>query len=318
MKNITVFLILVIMVSTANAIYAQTSSHERNYTFSIAPDLGFAYGQVKELLYQLPNYTMGNLLSELKWNMKPVFYLGLNLDFQRTDLMKAPGFFACISFKAGIPGDSGIHENRDWFAIGKGELTHFSSHTNKTREFYVLDAAIGASFPVKQYFYIKPFISGSWMRFAFAGRDGYGEYPYLDPAYHYVDYTGQTVITYEQNWLILAMGVSIGTKVLYPVSFDLYFQISPLTICGATDEHLTRNITFKDFPRYGLFLEPKVRIIYTLDRYDFILEFAYRHIGEATGDSYTSLNNGRFFLGQNKAGASLSFADIGLKLRIRF
>lgn len=289
------------------------SNKERKYVFSFGTQFGFVYGQAFELVYPTPGETKGELLSELRWDMKPVFYYGIKLDFNLADIMSRPGFFSSVSYKTGIPADSGVMEDRDWMSQENGDLTHFSSHTNKIGDFYWLDAVVGASVPVKNYFYIKPFLSGSWMRFSFTGRDGYGEYPWGS-----VSFEGEEVIHYKQDWLLVAAGFSIGTKLLSPFSFDISFQISPLTYCADKDEHLTTETTYVDITSISLFLEPKGSFSFTLERIEFSLEFAYRYIGNTSGETYINSGDGNYYLSSNEAGAGLSLSDLRFFVKLKF
>jgi len=328
MKNITVFTVLVIIISAFvlnNSAYCQDFNKSEKYGFSIGPICGFFYGQAFEYVYS--GDTKGKLLSELKWDMKPVYYTGIQLDFGRIDPMTSPGFFSTASFKVGFGGDSGKIEDRDWMSIENDALTHFSSHTNKTRELIWLDITAGATLPIKDYFYIKPFFSGSWMRFSFAGRDGYVKYAkkvqagiYLpiddDPNFDF--YEDKDVINYKQNWFLAATGFSVGTKILFPFSFDLSFQISPLTYCAAIDEHLLRDLTFADFSGLGLFIESGGSVSFTAQRIEFSFNFNYRYIGKTRGISYMKEGNGDYPPKPNsEAGAGLSLADTSFLIRVR-
>ena len=341
MKNITVLSVLVIIIGALtanNSAYCQNSTKERSYIFSFGTQFGFVHGLAFEYVYPEPGTTKGELLSELRWDMKPVFFNGIQFDFGRKDLMSNPGFFASASFKAGFPGESGIHENRDWLSYENDALTSFSSHTNKTNEFYWLDIILGASFPVRQYFFIKPFISGSWMHFSYSGSDGYGQYargkkyddsgnpipdnssyptmffPINDDPKIY-SFKGREVIRYMQDWFLIAAGFTIGTKILSPFYFDISFHISPFTYCAATDEHLTRNIIFKDYTGWGLFLEPKGNISIDLDNINFSLELAYRFIGRTRGPSFNKSGSGNYVPG-GEAGAGLSLLDTRFIIRV--
>ncbi|WP_461246577.1 omptin family outer membrane protease [Treponema sp. R6D11] len=310
MKNIAVLSVLVIILS-ANS-YAE--ENEKNYCFSLGPQFGFIYGQAMEYVYSLPKDTKNEFLSELIWDMKPVFYLGIQGEYGRTDLMKAPGFFSSLSFKVGIPADSGVMEDRDWLWPSNANLTRFSSHTNKTDAYIQLDAAVGASFPIISVLYLKPFISGSWMRFSFAGRDGYGIYNDSNPKEQ--NFSG-AVISYRQDWLLLAFGLKAGTKIFYPFSFEVSFQISPLTYCSAIDTHLLRNIVFRDITEYGLFMEPSLKMYFLLKHAELSLGLNYRYIGKTKGESYAKMNNANYALESNKAGAGLSMWDINFLVNFR-
>ena len=328
MKNIIVLSILVILIGGFLSVNsANCQEQTRKYSFSAGNQFGFVYGQAFEIVYPVPNSTKGELLSELIWDMKPVFYYGMYMDFGRTDISGGPGFFSSLSFKAGVPGDTGIMENRDWRSWENDALTDFSSHTNKTREFYWLDIATGISFPVKTYFYVKPYLFASWMRFSFTGRDGYGEYARSKPSssqtYHPINdnpmtytFTGD-VITYEQNWLLAAAGISFGRKFRNFFSCDLSFQISKLTYCAAVDEHIDRRIVFMDFTGWSLYIEPKASVSFTMQQLELSLEAAYRYIDKTRGETYIKRGEGNFYLSEGDAGAGLSLLDMGLLFKIK-
>jgi outer membrane protease len=326
MKNITAFAVLVIITSTLTVKPALCQEKERNFRFSFGPQFGFVHGQALEVVY--PVDTKGRLLSELLWDMKPVFYYGAVLDFGPAESVKSPAFFSSLSFKAGVPNDSGIMEDRDWQSTENAALTNFSSHTNRTREFYWLDVKAGVSLPVKSLFYIKPFLSGSWSRFSFTGRDGYAKYARekikgsatyfpIDDNPNVSSFTGD-VIRYTQDWFLIAAGFTVGIKFLSNFSFDLSFQISPLTFCGDTDEHLLTDTVYRDTTRWGLFLGPGGKLSYNLQRLELSLEFTYRYIGETAGETYINQNDSGYFSSTGKAGAGLSFTDTAFMVTVHF
>ena len=313
MKNIAFLTFLVIILFSYISIKPLFCEEppERNYNFSFGLSSGFVYGQSIELVY--PVDTPSKYLSELLWDMKPVYYLGLQVNFDRYNLINDLGLFASLTFNIGFPSVSGIMEDRDWMNTHNEALTHYSRHTNKTREFFWLDAAFGFSIPVKNYFNLKPLINVSWMRFAFTGRDGYGEYDYPGWSPN-VSYEGMEVIRYEQDWLILAAGLSIETKKLFPFSFEFSFKISPLIYCAATDVHLP-SVIFKDYMGFGLFTEPQARFSIAVKNIDFSLEFSYRYIGGTKGITYMDKGYG-YVLAANNSGADLSV--INARFIVRF
>jgi outer membrane protease len=327
MRNIPALTVLVIIIYAFAPNYSVFSQNavKENYGFSISPQAGFIYGQALEYVYP-QGETKAEFLSELRWDMKPVYYLGLQFDFGKINVMSSPGFYSSLSFKAGIPFDSGIMEDRDWRSPSSDELTDFSSHTNKTFQFFSLDVSIGASLPVEPYYYVKWFVSSSWMRFVFSGRDGYGKYarkenysnsnPIDDNPIIY-NYSGD-VISYMQEWLILSPGVSIGTKILYPFSFDFSFKASVFTYCADQDEHHKKKTTYLDYTSHGLFLEPALCVSYSVKRLEHTLEFSRRYIGIAKGITYVNEYNTGYRLSSNYSGAGLSFTDLRYLLKIHF
>jgi len=300
------------ILSAIKPSYCQAQTLNFN-NLSLGTVFGAVYGHSEELVY--PLNTPAELYSELLYDMKPVFYAGIQIDYGRANIMRGPGFFASLIFKAGIPADSGIHENRDWMSAVSADLTNFSSHTNKTNEFFWIDLSLGASIPVGTYFYITPFISGSWMHFAFTGRDGYYQYAERSGGVFLpienapiIPLTGD-VIRYQQDWLLLAAGLSVGSRILFPFSFELSFQITPLTYCAAKDEHLLRSETFLDFSSWGLFFEPRAAFSLIMERFELSLEASYRSIGRTRGDSYSRSGSSGAFRRNGEAGAALTLFD---------
>ncbi|MCL2276355.1 MAG: omptin family outer membrane protease [Treponema sp.] len=348
MRNISSFLILVTILFFVKAnsfIFCQEPAPDNSYKLSLGISSGTVYGKSLELVY--PVDTKADYLSELIWEMNSIFYFDLNIDFGKRDFMSSTGFFSSISFKLGIPGNSGIHQNRDWMSAENDNLTHFSSHKNTLRDFYWADVVIGLSIPVKPYFYFIPAIKGSWMRFSFSGIDGQGKYaryagctpncpPPWESSFHpancgftsfssyssidYYPYIYQfhgEVIRYKQNWLLAAVGITTGITALNPLAFELSFYISPFTYCAAVDEHIGRNIIFNDYSSWAIYMEPGGRISYATERVDYSFEFSYNFIGRTRGPSYANEGAG-FFKSLNEAGAGLSIFDISFSITLKF
>ncbi|MCL2066668.1 MAG: omptin family outer membrane protease [Treponema sp.] len=331
MKNITALTVLVIILSAITSKFplsGQELKKERNYTLSIAPQFGILDGEALEIVY--PTVEKGELLSELIWEMNPLFYWGAGLDYSLIEPMKRPGFFSALSIKAGFPGETGKMEDRDWQSIENGALTNFSSHTNITEDFFCLDISMGISIPVGNLFLFKTFIGGSWMNLSFTGRDGHGIYARGNPRdsgkYFPMDdnpdrrsFNGR-VITYSQEWLILSAGAGIGIGFLEHFLLDLSFQISPLTFCYAEDNHILTRYTYIDISRFGIFLEPRCKLSFTpVGWLGLSLDFAYRQIGPAKGESFYRVgSSGGYHKSENRVGAGLSLLDYGLSVKVIF
>jgi len=237
-----------------------------------------------------------------------------------------------LSFKAGIPSDSGTMEDRDWRDTKSDRLTDFSSHTNRTLQFFSLNAAIGVSLPVGSYFFAKPFISGRWMRFSFTGRNGYGKYyewknglVLYDKPYE-VKFRDD-VISYKQDWLLFSPGISVGAKI-HPFAFDLSVQVSLFSYCASRDDHLKAEVifsngntdftyerTFLDYTRMGLFMEPAFNLSFTLRRIEFFLGISGLYMGSTRGESYMKVGNGGFSQ-EGEAGAGISLLDTRFLIKI--
>ena len=320
-----IFFIIIYILSAINPVYSQDNKQNKKYGFSLGNSFGVTYGQAQELVYPVPDDTKGELLSELIWDMKPVCYFGFFFDFGLIDLLSRPGFFSSLSLKAGLQGKSGKMEDRDWQSVENGNLTNFSRHTNETDEFFQIDLTVGASFPVK-FLYIKPFFSGSWMHFDFTARDGYYKYAaedkYRPGIYGPIENAEVKpvygkVVSYLQDWFLFATGFTIGTNILSPFSFDLSFQITPLTYCQSTDDHIWGRV-YKDFTNFGLFIEPKGSFSLNVWKFEFSLDVSYRYISRTEGDSYIGSNSSSLFSSSpNKAGAGLSLWEFQFIAKIK-
>ncbi|MDR2719018.1 MAG: omptin family outer membrane protease [Treponema sp.] len=323
--TVSIFFIIIYLLSAINPVYCQDNEQITKYSFSFGTGFGIIWGQAFEYVYPVPGETKGELLSELIWDMKPVCYASFSADFGLTDLLSGPGFFSSLSLKAGIPAYSGVMEDRDWQSIVNSNLTNFSSHENETNEHVRVDLTAGVSFPMN-FLYIKPFISGSWMHFIFTGSNGYSQYaketpkdsgiyePIEDAPVISLGYG--KLITYQQDWLILAAGCSIGTNILYPVHFELSFKLSPHTYCEATDRHIRRGRIFKDLTSFGLFLEPGCSISLDVKKIKFSLDASYRYISRTKGESYYGYNDKIYGISTNKAGAALSVMDFQFLIKL--
>ena len=324
MKNIAVFAGLVIMVYSTQPATAQ----ERlswPYSFSIVPQFGFFHGQAEEIVYPSSTHK-AELLSQLLWDMKPVFYYGLLLDLSRTRPMERWGFFVTASFKSGVPGKIGIMEDWDWLSVENDKLTCYSNHDNYTQWIYSIDVSAGLSFPLHPSLLLKPFINVSYMYLSFYGKDGWGKYARHLGNDRYADINDNPlienfkgkVINYTQRWLIGAPGIALDYHFLEYFTAVLSFQISPLILCVDLDQHLTRNIEFNDYMQWGLFLQPGFSFTIALfDRLDLAMDCSWRYIAGTRGETYQRPIGAKDYMQNGEAGAGLSLVDTGFSIKIR-
>jgi len=324
-KNITVFAVLVIIIYCAQPVFSQ-EEQTASYAFSISPQFGFIYGQAEEIVYPSPkdNYK-AELLSQLLWDIKPVFYYGLAMDFSRAQPMTRWGFFSNFSLKSGIPRNSGDMEDRDWMSKENTALTNYSIHDNITKQLFLFDASAGFSFPLKHILLMKTYLTVSYMHVDFSSQNGYYIYapPLGDGKYAPIDNAPKIpidgkVINYTQEWFIITPGVSVGYHLNTRFYAELVFHISPLISCHDFDEHLTRNLQFRDFMRYGIFIEPGFRFFYRLgERLELSMNCSWRYIGGTRGETYLKRMDSSTWSQEGEAGAGLSVIDTSLCLKVR-
>ena len=334
MRTITVFAVFVISFYSIFPLSAQGSG----YALSLSPQFGFVYGQAEEIVYPSPpGKYKAEKLSQLLWDMKPVLYYGLSLDFSRANPLEKWGGFAKLSLKNGIPGISGNIENRDWMSVENDALTHYSIHDNDARELFLFDLSAGFSLPLSGAFLLKTAVSVSYMRFSFSGMYGMGTYarevnaysgiyypitdnPILKPFTKDDGFNGK-VINYTQDWLAVTSGLSLAYYFLHYFLVELSFQISPFILCAALDEHLVqpKTIQYRDYLQNGLFLEPAFRFAFAANKWlEFSVGCSWRHIAVPPGTSYQrSYGRGNYLLQDSESGAGLSMLDTGLCVTIR-
>ncbi|MDR0290909.1 MAG: omptin family outer membrane protease [Treponema sp.] len=321
MRNIAGFSGLVIMVLCTQAVAAQETN---SYAVSLGYQFGFLYGQAEEIVYP-GNNNHAPMLSQLLWDMKPVMYSGLLLDISQARPMEKWGFFSTLSLKYGIPGRSGTMEDRDWQSYENDALTNFSSHDNFTNSLFMADASAGVSIPMLSLFLLKPFLRVSYMRSSFSGFDGYYIYARRlgNNRYAPIDDNPDTAtligkqINYIQEWLTLALGISIRHYFNSKFSAGLSFMISPLVSCVDLDEHLKTNVQYRDYMMGGLFIQPGAGLYFSINKWlSLSLDSSWRHIKGTIGSTYwRTYGTGNYFeIGS--AGAGLSIFDTALSLKV--
>ena len=333
MRNITVFPVLVIILICAH--YANAQEHKSfPYTFSTSANFGMLYGHAEEIVFPYAEHK-AEKLSQLLWDIKPVFYYGLSLNFSRIDPLDKWGFFADISLKNAILSRCGRMEDRDWMSTENNLLTHYSAHDNVINNLFLTDIYTGASFPIKGFLLIKPHINISLMHLAFSAQYGYGLYaedhkdgtygPFSEAVRHsWEDW--DKVVNYTQRWFSFGTGFSFGYYFLDHFSAELSFRINPLVLCNDLDEHLTTNkssgqySSFRDYMRGGIFIEPGAQLSWFITkRLELSMNLSWRYVSGTRGDTWGAITVGSAdYMNIGEAGAGLSFIDWGLCLKLRF
>jgi outer membrane protease len=127
MKNKMLFL-LFFYLATAN----HATGQEKSYAVTFGIETGLLSGTSREIVYNGTHSRQ--YISELQWNMKPLWFIGVMTGYGPRDPLKKIAFFTELEIKVGIPAKTGSIEDRDWLTpvTTSGALTHFSSHDNKT------------------------------------------------------------------------------------------------------------------------------------------------------------------------------------------
>jgi outer membrane protease len=325
-KNITGFAVLVIIFLCAPILAAQEKLAD-SHALSLSYQTGIWYGQAEEIVYPPASaYSGTELYSQLLWDMRPVWYNGLLLDFGRINPLTQWSVIANFSFKYGFPGKSGTMDDRDWLSAKNDALTNFSSHDNNTKEVIMIDGAAGVAIPIQGMFLLKVFAQASYMRFSFSGMDGYGIYAeHLgNGAYAPIDdnptlytFSGK-VINYTQEWMVAALGHSFTINFYDHFSAGWSVLISPFIACSGFDEHLLTHTQFSDYMQGGLFLEQGAELSFAATQWlTLSVDYSWRYISRTKGSSYNRAYGTEYHVPGGEAGAGLSVSDASLRVKVR-
>ncbi|MDR0402292.1 MAG: omptin family outer membrane protease, partial [Treponema sp.] len=267
-----------------------------SHSFSLSVETGFLYGVSREIVYG--GSLASNYLSEIQWNIRPLWFAGAAVEY--APKFGKNGFFGTFEIKAGIPGKTGVIEDRDWLSpvTIPGALTHFSSHDNFTRTAVLADIGGGIAVPLTASLVLRLSFDFSYMYYKYEAHNGYTQYhtnssypPYTPykpwaPGWPKVPMNGLGM-DYAQHWFIPRPGAKL---VLRQGRFSLSASasISPFVFCFTVDNHYRRNPPFlvESELSGGFFIEPKGSVSFELnDRCEIGLTLAYRYIGETRGDA---------------------------------
>ena len=303
------------------------------YFFSFSPILGMIYGQGEEILYKYPDKTQ--FVSQLLWDLKPLFYSGFVIDFGKRDSVEVSGVNASLSLKYGWPLKTGIMEDRDWLNDNEDYLTHFSRHTAYSQNALLLDLSAGYSWKIRDNLSIGANGVFTYMHYSWSGENGFSQYPdssfdssdypEWDKSY-YKDYVYGKIIIYNQNWLIFSPGINLKWKIHPIFSIKAFFNYSPLIYVLTRDDHLIpdenyQGQAFWDYCSFGHFIDGNLESIFTFsNNLDLGLSISYRYIFGSRGPSDVAKagigSTGIVYQNQYEAGTGYNALDIGLYLKM--
>ncbi|MDR1863564.1 MAG: omptin family outer membrane protease [Treponema sp.] len=326
MKNIYAFAILVSMFFFFSSAPLRAAN---KYSLSLSSSFGILYGHSEEVLYN-DDGDDDTYLSELKWDLKPLYYTGTALDFARTDPWERWGFFGGVSLKYGFPSKSGIMEDRDWMAESGNFLTHYSRHDSYSQGALLSDISLGLSFPFFDVLLLKTSIDFSYMYFSWLAQDGFYQYASKDSGGDYLPWTNDIPkkplsgpgIIYSQNWFILSPVLAVEVKLSPRFFLDFYVAATPLTFCASIDEHLKAGFQAQDFSLWGLSLREGIGFAFVpKEKFEIRLDWGFRYISGTRGNSYIKETDDNapndYFQNGADGGAGLFALDVGVSAKIR-
>ena len=318
-RKIGFFVSLAVLFSIPASVEAQyrfNSPSSAGYGFSLSPLLGAIYGQAEEIVYKYPDSKV--YMSELLWDLKPLWYAGLAINFGLCDPYEKSGFIVNASVRAGLPLETGVLNDRDW-EYGDNSLTKFSRHNTKSRGSILADISGGYSFRLNNFFLVAAHLEFLYMRHSWSAFNGY--YQYLNTNNFGIIAPGQIwtndipkvyldgeVIRYVQNWFILSPGVSLKGRINRFFGLEGFFNYSPLIYCSDRDDHFFTDTVFYDQNYYGHYINGGGKITLSPHRnFDLSIVYSYKYITGTRGDMISNQ-----FSFKNIAGAGYSAMDIGI------
>ena len=319
-KNRLLVIFLLLVCFSASAEDAAGEADEKSaHLFSVGFSLGLLSGTSEEIVYR--SSSANSYLSQLVWRLNPLFYAGVDAGYSWQSQADPEsvfgkifsGFFVDASFKYGLPGDTGLMEDKDWLRQPTWAISHYSIHNNNTETALLAGFDIGKSFKLYNEFRLGVFLSYNLMYYSFIARGGTFLYPEIDGG-HYSDSGSDNVVTYRQLWQILSPGVSFYGVFNSYFNVEIFLKATPLITASSFDEHLSRTLQIINDPMYfGLYIEPGLVFSFMLPGSKFMLSFSlnYRNISGTRGDSkYRYPDNLNFY--RNVGGADYSTFDIGI------
>ncbi|MDR1107632.1 MAG: omptin family outer membrane protease [Spirochaetaceae bacterium] len=294
-----------------------------DHPWSLGISTGVLFGQSEEIVYY--DAKTSNKISQLLWDIKPLVYAGVDFRYNRFRPETSWGLFTDFSFKIGLPGKTGIMEDRDWTgqytATGAhipDWLTHYSVHDNTTENAFLGDAAVGLFFKIFGRFLVITYLSYDFMYFSWRASGGSFLYPEKDGGHKY--YTQPIdVITYQQIWHIVSPGVAFYGAFNRYFTGEIALKASPFIWCITEDNHILRSLIITDILDLGLFIEPQV--LFSFIPADFLtlsLAVSYRHISLVRGDSIYKEAGVSPIAYKNLAGVGYSVFDAGIVAKFSF
>jgi len=284
---------IVLLIFFLFVIQTMCAQNFNNHSLSLEFGGGFLYGTSFEILYR--SRISNEYTSELQWNIKPLWFVGLSLEYAPKEPLVQNAIFFRFDTKFGIPGVTGVQENRDWLAPSTvpGSLTHFSSHDNKTTAAFLINSSAGLSMPLIGNFLLKLSLDFLAMYFKFEAWDGYTQYnPTITQPYHpwNQDWPKRSFpglgVDYFQFWFIPKPAIGIdwhGDR----INFKLSFSASMLILCETEDNHYLRKppLVFKGDLSGGFYYEPKASVAFNFsNRLCLGLSIFYMKISGTRGD----------------------------------
>ena len=282
-----------------------------DFHFSIEPRISLSYGELNELLYS----SDGNLVSQLDWEQKPLFYYGLEAD------ITLKNFRIITLFESSLPvGTSYMYDYDDF--DGNGTFDKLSKHPIDRTINFNTELTFSYNLQLSSAFTIIPLLHFQYLFNKFEADKGlilFGQRT-----------QGKTVyankIDYLRHSFFIFSGISLKISPLKKSFFTVDFLISPWGYQYAIDYH---HGSGKD-PRYPFSTYDYIYSYFSKFKFNVsanciinsffsIQVFTSFLFGSAdNGYFYTDYESDELYLSSQKSGAKINYIKTGLSLRFNF
>ena len=269
-------------------------------SFSI--DTGFLYGELGEYVYN-----QSQKLSELVWDLKPLYYAGGAMDvhfFGR--------FFICSGYWSGVNKRAGEIEDTDWDP--SGAISRVSVHDCLLIQARFFDLNAGYSIALESGHKIDHkifFLLGyKYQQIIVEAQNGYVE----SPSDIRINVAG-VFIQYEQVYKIPYIGIDWRTVFMQRLKIDVFCMYSPFVLCSATDYHVSSKMEYHDSFKGGTYISAGLLIGWIMNSaYSISISSTYSTVLEFKGDTYSVDVTTGSASDVYKNGAGANFEALEMKL----
>ncbi|MDD2240413.1 MAG: omptin family outer membrane protease [Kiritimatiellae bacterium] len=222
------------------------SSRRAGMPFTGQLSLGLANGEGKEHVYDYdgPGGSRRQL-SRLDWDIKNVIMGGGSLSVRPFN--QQPNFLNRFTVNGGmwiaLTEGSGEMDDYDWLDTGSSEWTHYSLSDVDVTEGYIFDLNLAFDVWANPAFTVRAMAGYKQDGWSWEDSGQYALYP--DYGYIPVDLGGENMINYEQEFCMPYLGATVDWN-WQAWTVSGYLTWSPIVEATDWDEHLARNLDFKE------------------------------------------------------------------------
>lgn len=235
----------------AAALVCASAGFSQHTHLSLEPLFGIRYGTLNEYVFENSNKVGYHKLSQLDWDIKPLFYVGgkISVSHKLFDFAFYGGGF--------FPSRCGTMYDSDWQSPSDVTMkTNYSESDNILNNGAFCGTSFGVSFAPFNFLVLSPSLSVDYEYYSFTGKDGWKRYgnsstPYDDENVPKEYFSGD-VIDYSRNHFFTWLGFAAQFKPFSAVEVATCVYTAPFIYIDSLDYHILRNTYFYD-SLYGFF-----------------------------------------------------------------